>query len=91
MGPGSGACSRRCSRCSKQLLGSTILPFSRVLFGLLALGKDAPLLLAGALLVVLPMAAMLVFTTVALLRLGDWTGPTRRPVGLRPAQLSLPI
>jgi hypothetical protein len=39
----------------------------------------------------LPIAAMAVFTMIALFRLGDWIGPTRRPIGARPQQLSLPI
>jgi hypothetical protein len=34
---------------------------------------------------------MAVFTAIALFRLGDWIGPTRRPVGERQNQLSLPF
>lgn len=36
-------------------------------------------------------AAIVTYTIIALLRLGDWIGPTRRPVGERPPQLSLPL
>jgi hypothetical protein len=72
-------------------LGSSLVLFSRVMMALLAVGDNAPLMLVGAVTVVLPITAMTVFTLIALFRLGDWIGPTRRPIGLRPQQLSLPI
>jgi len=55
----------------------------------LALLDDAPLqmlgVFAGLGLVLVPTA----FTVLAVLRLGDYLGPTRRPLGEKPAQLSL--
>jgi hypothetical protein len=72
-------------------IGATLVPFTRVIAGLAALGKDAPLVILGAIVVLLPVTAMAVFTVIALFRLGDWIGPTRRPLGVRPQQLSLPI
>jgi hypothetical protein len=45
----------------------------------------------GVVAVTLPLLAMTMYCLIALFRLGDWIGPTRRPVGQRPQQLSLPI
>jgi hypothetical protein len=56
---------------------------------LLVLLQDAPLQMIGlffALALVIGPAAMI---ALALLRLGDYLGPTRRPLGQKPAQLSL--
>jgi hypothetical protein len=72
-------------------VGVSFVSLTRVVAGLLALGKDAPLVILGGMVVLLPIMAMAVFTIIALFRLGDWIGPTRRPVGVRPQQLSLPI
>ena len=72
-------------------VGASFVSLTRVVTGLLVLGKDAPLVILGGMVVLLPMIAMAVFTVIALFRLGDWIGPTRRPVGVRPQQLSLPI
>jgi len=71
--------------------GASFVALTRVVTGLMALGKDAPLVILGGIVVLLPMMAMAVFTVIALFRLGDWIGPTRRPVGVREQQLSLPI
>ena len=72
-------------------VGGSFVALTRVVTGLMALGKDAPLVILGGIVVLLPIMAMAVFTVIALFRLGDWIGPTRRPVGVRPQQLSLPI
>ena len=45
----------------------------------------------GLLAITLPMLAMTVFSIIALFRLGDWIGPTRRPVGEQSLQLHLPL
>lgn len=73
------------------LLGQSFPILLRVVAFMLAYGGNSPLVAIGALAVLIPIAAMLVFTFIALLRLGDWIGPTRRPLGQTPAQLSLPI
>ena len=72
-------------------VGGSFVAMTRVVTALLALGKDAPLVVLGGMVVLLPIMAMAVYTTIALFRLGDWIGPTRRPIGVRPQQLSLPI
>jgi hypothetical protein len=72
-------------------LGHGLIYFTRALVGIVKLGTDVPLLLAGAFAVSFPLIAMAVFTAIALFRLGDWIGPTRRPVGERQNQLSLPF
>ena len=72
-------------------LGGGLVYFTRALIGILRLGQDVPLLFAGAFAVTFPLIAMAVFTAIALFRLGDWTGPTRQPVGARQQQLSLPF
>ncbi|MEA3059834.1 MAG: hypothetical protein QOE50_1246 [Sphingomonadales bacterium] len=72
-------------------VGGSFVALTRVVTGLIALGKDAPLVILGGIVVLLPIMAMAVFTVIALFRLGDWIGPTRRPVGASPQQLSLPI
>ena len=46
---------------------------------------------AGMVAVTVPILAMTAYSIIALFRLGDWIGPTRRPVGQRPQQLSLPL
>ena len=46
---------------------------------------------AGMVTVTLPILATTVYSIVALFRLGDWIGPTRRPVGERQQQLRLPF
>jgi|SRR3954447_13698628 hypothetical protein len=71
--------------------GSGVVSLTRVVARLMVLGKDAPLVILAGVVVLLPMVAMATFTALALFRLGDWIGPTRRPVGLRLKQLSLPI
>jgi hypothetical protein len=58
------------------------------LFGLLA---DAPLGMLGALLAFGILVANTVMIAIAVLRLGDHLGPTRRPLGQKPAQLSLSL
>jgi hypothetical protein len=72
-------------------VGGSFVALTQIVTGLIALGKDAPLAVLGGMVVMLPIAAMAVFTMIALFRLGDWIGPTRRPIGARPQQLSLPI
>lgn len=72
-------------------VGGSFVSLTRVVTGLVALGKDAPLVVLGGMVVLLPIMAMAVFTLIALFRLGDWIGPTRRPVGERQLQLSLPL
>lgn len=73
------------------LIGTSLIPLMRVLVAMVALGKATPLVALGALTATVPIWAMVVFTLVALFRLGDWIGPTRRPVGVRQQQLSLPL
>ena len=73
------------------LIGHSIPAFLRVVTLMAVYGGNTPLVAIGALTVLIPIAAMLVFTFIALLRLGDWIGPTRRALGETPAQLSLPI
>lgn len=73
------------------LIGTSLIPLARVLLAMVALGKATPLVALGALAATVPIWAMVVFTLVALFRLGDWIGPTRRPVGARQQQLSLPL
>ena len=46
---------------------------------------------AGMVAVTLPILATTAYSIIALFRLGDWIGPTRRPVGARQKQLSLPL
>ena len=72
-------------------VGGSFVSLTRVVTGLVALGKDAPLVVLGGMVVLLPIMAMAVFTLIALFRLGDWIGPTRRPIGERQLQLSLPL
>jgi len=56
------------------------------LLGLLA---DAPLGLLGIFVMLAIVLGTVVMTALAVLRLGDYLGPTRRPLGQKPAQLSL--
>ncbi|MCY7339471.1 MAG: hypothetical protein LH465_05900 [Sphingomonas bacterium] len=56
-----------------------------------ALLEDAPIRLLGVLLALGLVIVPTVFTAVAMLRLGDYLGPTRRPLGQKPAQLSLSL
>ncbi|MFL6727673.1 MAG: hypothetical protein ACJ8FS_14330 [Sphingomicrobium sp.] len=72
-------------------LGYSLMALTRVIRAIARVGGDTPLVALGAVTVGLPIMAMAVFTLIALLRLGDWIGPTRRPIGTRPGQLSLPI
>jgi hypothetical protein len=72
-------------------LGGILPQFFRATLALADLGPQAPLALVGAMVVVVPVLAIAVFTMIALFRLGDWIGPTRRPLGLRERQLSLPL
>ncbi|MDQ3143379.1 MAG: hypothetical protein M3Q57_00680 [Pseudomonadota bacterium] len=55
----------------------------------LALSGDAPLRILGVLLVFGVVFVPTAFMAIAVLRLGDYLGPTRRPLGQKPAQLSL--
>jgi hypothetical protein len=71
--------------------GRWLPPFTRVVAAMFRRGGDNSLALVGAVTVTLPLLAMTVFSLIALFRLGDWIGPSRRPVGVRPAQLQLPI
>jgi len=71
--------------------GKWLPAFSRVMSFMFQRASSTPLSIVGALALTVPILAMTMYTIVALLRLGDWIGPTRRPVGLRPTQLSLPI
>jgi hypothetical protein len=72
-------------------VGGSFVGMTQVVTSLLAVGKNGPLVILGGMVVLLPIIAMAVFTMIALFRLGDWIGPTRRPVGVQPRQLSLPI
>jgi hypothetical protein len=72
-------------------LGYSAIALSRLLFAMWRAGPDTPLVALGAVTVGLPIIAMAVFTLIALLRLGDWIGPTKRPLGLPGAQLPLPL
>jgi hypothetical protein len=54
-----------------------------------ALLGDAPVQMVGVLLVLGAVFVPTAFIAIAVLRLGDYLGPTRRPLGHRPAQLSL--
>jgi hypothetical protein len=72
-------------------LGYSVMALTRVIVAMMRLGRETPLLAIGAVTVGLPIMAMAVFTLIALFRLGDWTGPSRRPIGERPKQLSFPI
>ena len=58
---------------------------------LLSLLGDAPLGLLGVLLIFGVVLASTIAISIAVLRLGDYLGPTRRPLGQRPAQLSLSL
>lgn len=69
---------------SATLLGHVLRSMARV-------GGDTPLVFIGAITIALPIAAMAIFTLIALLRLGDWIGPTRRPFGAVRQQLELPL
>jgi uncharacterized YccA/Bax inhibitor family protein len=72
-------------------LGYSLMVLTRVIAAMFRLGGDSPLLAIGAVTVGLPIMALAVFTLIALFRLGDWIGPSRRPIGFRAQQLSLPI
>jgi len=72
-------------------VGGSFVGLTQVVTSLLALGKNGPMVILGGIVVLLPIMAMALFTMIALFRLGDWIGPTRRPVGLQQQQLSLPI
>jgi len=70
-------------------LAYSVVALSYVLMAMWRAGPDTPLVAIGAVTVGLPIMAMAVFTLIALLRLGDWTGPTKRPLRLRGTQLAL--
>ena len=72
-------------------LGYSLIALSRVLVAMWRSGPDTPLMAIGAVTVGLPIMAMAVFTLIALLRLGDWIGPSKRPLRLRGTQLALPL
>ena len=57
----------------------------------LALSSDAPLRMIGVILVLGVVIVPTAFIAIAVLRLGDYLGPTRRPLGRKPAQLSLKL
>ena len=73
------------------LIGYSVPSLVKVVALMLVYGGNTPLVAIGALAALIPIAAMLAFTFIALLRLGDWIGPTRRALGQTPAQLNLPI
>lgn len=52
---------------------------------------DAPLAILAVLLTLAIVVANTVLIAIAVLRLGDYLGPTRRPLGQKPAQLSLSL
>jgi hypothetical protein len=54
----------------------------------LALLHDAPMQMAGVFLALALMIVPTAFIALAVLRLGDYLGPTRHPLGRKPAQLS---
>ena len=54
----------------------------------LALSGNAPLRVFGVFLMLAIMLVPTAFMALAVLRLGDYLGPTRRPLGRKPAQLS---
>lgn len=72
-------------------LAYSVVALSRVLIAMWRVGPDTPLIAIGAVTVGLPIMAMAVFTLIALLRLGDWIGPTRRAVWARQEQLTLSL
>ena len=72
-------------------LAYSLIALSRVIELMSRAGAQTPLVAVGAVTVVLPIMAMAVFTLIALLRLGEWIGPTRRPIGARQPQLNLPF
>jgi len=65
--------------------------FIRATVHLMSLNGLSFLSRVGVITITLPLLAMTAYSIVALFRLGDWTGPTRRPVGARQQQLSLPL
>ena len=71
-------------------LGYSLIALSRALLLLSRADGQTLLMTIGAITVALPIMAMAVFTLIALLRLGDWIGPTRRTLGCS-KQLSLPL
>lgn len=70
-------------------LAYSLFMLTKVLLLMANAGGQTPLVAIGAVTVALPIMAMAVFTLIALLRLGDWIGPTKRP--LRGAQLALAL
>jgi hypothetical protein len=55
----------------------------------LTFALDAPLSAVAVVLILAFTLANMSFIAIAVLRLGDYIGPTRRPLGQKPAQLSL--
>jgi hypothetical protein len=71
--------------------GSWLPPFTVAVARIMRAAANTPFVAAGVVAATLPLLAMSLFTMIACFRLGDWIGPTRRPVGVRGKQLSLPI
>lgn len=72
-------------------VGALVIRFTQLATILFARGQDPVVVLGPAFLVAVPITAMAAYTLAALFRLGDWIGPTRRPVGVRTQQLSLAL
>ena len=71
--------------------GLWLPPFTIATARMMSVGGGNAWAVAGILAVTLPLMAMSLYSIIALFRLGDWIGPTRRPVGARQQQLSLPL
>ena len=72
-------------------LGSWLPPFTIATSRMVGVSENSTWAAAGIVAVSMPLLAMSLYTTIACFRLGDWIGPTRRPIGERQSQLSLPF
>jgi|GEM_PF-2747561 len=62
-----------------------------IIVRLIALTQGSMVMVLGMLFVIVPVLAMAFFTCLALLRQAELLGPSRRPLGRKPDQLSLPL
>ena len=72
-------------------LGSWLPSFTIATARMVGVSDHSTWAAAGIVAVSMPLLAMTLYTAIACFRLGDWIGPTRRPVAARQRQLSLPL